>query len=64
MNFIELDAGSLTIGYVCGTLLCYYIMEMFHAKESDYDNESKKGNFYPGSSVYHRNYPYNIDKHN
>ena len=47
MNFIQLEPASLTIGYVCGTLLCYYIMEMFHAKESDYDNESKKDNFYP-----------------
>ena len=47
MNFIQLEPASLTIGYVCGTLLCYYIMEMFHAKESEYDNESKKGNFYP-----------------
>ena len=63
MNFIQLDPASLAIGYVCGTLLCYYIMEMFHAKESEYDNESKKGNFYPGSSVYHGNYPYNLDKH-
>jgi len=39
MNFIQVEPASLTIGYVCGTLLCYYIMEMFHAKESEYERE-------------------------
>ena len=60
MNFIELEPASLTIGYVCGTLLCYYIMEMFHAKESEYEREEQEepDNFH--NSVYPGNYPYNI----
>lgn len=64
MNFIELEPASLTIGYVCGTLLCYYIMEMFHAKESEYEREQwterpeePSPNY--GDSPYPGNYPYN-----
>ena len=39
MNFIELEPASLTIGYVCGTLLCWYIRDMLDAKESEYERE-------------------------
>ena len=39
MNFIQLDPASLSIGYVCGTLLCWYLRDMLDAKESEYDKE-------------------------
>ena len=39
MNFIQLDPASLSIGYVCGTLLCWYLRDMLDAKESEYDTE-------------------------
>ena len=52
MNFIELDPASLTIGYVCGTLLCWYLRDMLDAKESEYDKEDQEwvvssGEVYP-----------------
>ena len=64
MNFIELDVGSLTIGYVCGTLLCWYLRDMLDAKESEYEreeyNEERPEEPSPnyGNSPYHGNYPY------
>jgi hypothetical protein len=63
MNFIELDAGSLTIGYVCGTLLCWYLRDMLDAKESEYEREvwtEKPEEPSPNydNSPYHGNYPY------
>ena len=72
MNFIELDPASLTIGYVCGTLLCWYLRDMLDAKESEYDQEDKEwivssGEKYPGnydSSPYDGNYPYNLPASN
>ena len=67
MNFIQLEPASLTIGYVCGTLLCWYLRDMLDAKESEYDKEDKEwvvssGAEYPTNyddSPYHGNYPYN-----
>ncbi len=69
MNFIQLEPASLTIGYVCGTLLCYYIMEMFHAKESEYEREQWKDkpeepSPHYGNSPYPRDYPYNMPTSN
>ena len=39
MNFIQLDPASLAIGYVAGTLLCWYVNETLNAKESEYEQE-------------------------
>ena len=66
MNFIELDPASLTIGYVCGTLLCWYLRDMLDAKESEYEREDyhedrpeePSPNY--ADSIYHGNYPYNM----
>ena len=64
MNFIELDPASLTIGYVCGTLLCWYLRDMLDAKESEYEREAwteKPEEPSPNydNSPYPGNYPYN-----
>ena len=64
MNFIELDVGSLTIGYVCGTLLCWYLRDMLDAKESEYEREEyyeerpEEPSPNHGDSPYNGNYPY------
>jgi hypothetical protein len=42
INMIQLDPASLTIGYVCGTLLCWYLRDMLDAKESEYEREAKE----------------------
>lgn len=39
MNFIQLDPASLAIGYVCGTLLCWYLNDTLNAKELEYERE-------------------------
>ena len=64
MNFIELDPASLTIGYVCGTLLCWYLRDMLDAKESEYEREEwtrRTEEPVPNydNSPYPGNYPYN-----
>ena len=66
MNFIQLDPASLAIGYVCGTLLCWYLNQTLNAKESEYEREEwierhaeeEPDNFH--NSVYPGNYPYNL----
>ena len=61
---IQLDPASLTIGYVAGTLLCWYLNQTLNAKESEYEQEEwnerteeEPDNFH--NSVYPGNYPYN-----
>lgn len=39
MNLIELDVASLAIGYVCGTLLCWYLNDTLNAKDKEYERE-------------------------
>ena len=62
---IQLDPASLTIGYVAGTLLCWYLRDTLDAKESEYEREEwnerteeEPDNFH--NSVYPGNYPYNL----
>ena len=65
MNLIEFDPASMAIGYVCGTLLCWYLRDMLDAKESEYEREEyyeerpeePSPNY--GNSPYNGNYPYN-----
>jgi len=70
MNIIELDVASLAIGYVCGTLLCWYLRDMLDAKESEYEQENyheerpEEPSTNYGDSIYHGNYPYNISASN
>ena len=42
MGMIQLDPASLTIGYVAGTLLCWYLRETLDAKESEYEQEAER----------------------
>ena len=42
INMIQLDPASLATGYVCGTLLCWYLRDMLDAKESEYEREAKE----------------------
>ena len=64
MNIIELDVASLAIGYVCGTLLCWYLRDMLDAKESEYEREEyyeerpEEPSPNHGDSPYNGNYPY------
>ena len=63
MGMIQLDPASLTIGYVAGTLLCWYLRETLDAKESEYEREESEGSEEPDNfhnSVYPGNYPYNL----
>ena len=57
---IQLDPLSLSIGYVAGTLLCWYLRDMLDAKESEYEREEQEepDNFH--NSIYPGNYPYNL----
>ena len=60
---IQLDPASVAIGYVAGTLLCWYLRDMLDAKESEYEREDSEGSEEPDNfhnSVYPGNYPYNI----
>ena len=41
MGMIQLDPASLAIGYVAGTLLCWYLRETLDAKESEYEQEAE-----------------------
>ncbi len=41
MNFIQLDPASLAIGYVCGTLLCWYLNDTLNEKELEYEREEQ-----------------------
>ena len=56
---IQLDPASVAIGYVAGTLLCWYLNQTLNAKESEYEREEQEeyDNFH--NSVYPGNYPYN-----
>ena len=66
MNFIQLDPASLAIGYVVGTLLCWYLNDTLNAKESEYDREddgaTDKDFIHYKSSIYGWNYPYDSDR--
>ena len=42
MGMIQLDPASLTIGYVAGTLLCWYLNQTLNAKESEYEREAER----------------------
>jgi|TARA_B100001094_G_C17880630_1_gene646720 hypothetical protein len=42
MNWIELDVASLAIGYVCGTLLCWYLNDTLNAKDKEYEREESE----------------------
>ena len=44
INMIQLDPASLAIGYVCGTLLCWYLNDTLNAKDSEYEREAKESN--------------------
>ena len=63
---IQLDPLSLSIGYVAGTLLCWYLNQTLNAKESEYEREERierhaeeeHDNFH--NSIYPGNYPYNL----
>ena len=39
---IQLDPASLAIGYVAGTLLCWYLRDTLDAKESEYERETEE----------------------
>jgi len=56
---IQLDPVSLAIGYVSGTLLCWYLRDTLDAKESEYEREESEepDNFH--NSIHPGNYPYN-----
>ena len=61
---IQLDPASVAIGYVAGTLLCWYLNQTLNAKESEYEREewierqeAEPDNFH--NSIYPGNYPYN-----
>ena len=57
---IQLDPVSLAIGYVAGTLLCWYLRDTLDAKESEYEREEQEepDNFH--NSIHPGNYPYNL----
>ena len=57
---IQLDPLSLSIGYVAGTLLCWYLRDTLDAKESEYEQEEQEelDNFH--NRTVHGNYPYNL----
>lgn len=40
MGIIKVDPASLAIGYVAGTLLCWYLQEMLYGESTD-DRETK-----------------------
>ena len=69
MNFIQLDPASLAIGYVAGTLLCWYLNETLNAKDSEYEKENwtdrqheETTNYNFHNSPYPGNYPYNYSR--
>ena len=35
MGIIQVDPASLAIGYVAGTLLCWYLQEMLYGESKD-----------------------------
>jgi len=35
MGIIQVDPASLAIGYVAGTLLCWYLQEMLYGESTD-----------------------------
>jgi len=40
MGIIQVDPASLAIGYVAGTLLCWYLQEMLYGESTD-DRETE-----------------------
>ena len=57
---IQLDPASLAIGYVAGTLLCWYLNQTLNAKESGYEREEQEEHDNFNNSIYPGNYPYNL----
>ena len=62
MNIAELDFQSVVIGYAVGIVLMWSIHTVLFEETID-EEKPKENNLYPNSSVYHGNYPYNLDKH-
>ena len=63
---IKLDPASLAIGYVAGTMLCWYLNQTLNAKESEYEREddgaTEEEYMHYKSSIYGWNYPYDSDR--
>ena len=53
MGMIQVDPASLAIGYVAGTLLCWYLQEMLYGESTD-DREAKDGRERMYTSLYSR----------